>query len=71
MIDTDLDQMIAQIQRDITSNECEINRRYFENVNNRLRIKELQAERDRISGLKTRVMDGEIQMGVSYHGGRF
>lgn len=70
MISNDLDLRIAQLQKEITGNECEINRRYFENVNKRHELKELQAERDRISGLKTRVIDGEIQMGVSYHGGR-
>jgi midasin (ATPase involved in ribosome maturation) len=61
---------IAELQKKISDNEQVINRCYFENVNNRLDLKELQTKRDELSGLKTRVIDSEIQMGVSYHGGR-
>ena len=71
MISNATDLRIAQLQREISANECEINRRYFENVNKRQEMKELQADRDRLSGLKTAVIETEVQIGVlSFHGGR-
>jgi len=71
MISNEIDLKIADLQEKINENEQIINRCYFENVNNRLDLKELQAKRDELSGLKTRVIESEVQMGVSYHGGRF
>ena len=70
MMSNEIDLRIAELQKKISDNEQVINRCYFENVNNRLDLKELQTKRDELSGLKTRVIDSEIQMGVSYHGGR-
>ena len=70
MMSNEIVLRIAELQKKISDNEQVINRCYFENVNNRLDLKELQTKRDELSGLKTRVIDSEIQMGVSYHGGR-
>jgi hypothetical protein len=70
MIDNDLDVQISALQNDIHNNTNEIYR-LEESTNGKLRkLQELLAERDRISGLKVRVLDGEVQMGVSYHVGR-
>ena len=70
MIDNDMDVQISALQNDIHKNTMEIYR-LEESTNEKLRkLQELIAERDRISGLKVRVLDSEVQMGVSYHGGR-
>lgn len=66
MIAPDIELRITQLQQEINDNEKEINRLYFVNVNKRFELKDIQAKRDDISGLKTRVIDSEIQMGVSY-----
>lgn len=70
MIDPALDNRIAALQKEITANCREILRLHavIEKETSEMLI--LEAERDRISGLKVRVMDGEIQARVSYQGGR-
>jgi hypothetical protein len=70
MIDTDLDIKINALQGRVHETTMEIYRLQEENIKDLKKMRDLVAERDRISGLKTRVIDGEIQMGVSYHGGR-
>jgi len=70
MISNELDLNIEKLQKEITCNASEIVRLQKVMEEEILELLKMQAERDRISGLKVRVLDGEIQMGVSYHGGR-
>jgi len=70
MIDNDLDRKIAALQKELSLNAREMIRIQRVMEDEARELLEAEAERDRISGLKVRVIDGEIQMGVSYHGGR-
>jgi len=70
MISNQLDLNIEKLQKEITGNASEIVRLQKVIEDEILELLKMQAERDRISGLKVRVLDSEVQMGVSYHGGR-
>jgi hypothetical protein len=70
MNDNDLDRKIAALQKELSLNAREMIRIQRVMEDETRELLEAEAERDRISGLKVRVLDGEIQMGVSYHGGR-
>ena len=70
MINNQLDLNIEKLQKEITGNASEIVRLQKVMEEEILELLKMQAERDRISGLKVRVLDSEVQMGVSYHGGR-
>lgn len=70
MISNELDLKIAALQKELSLNAREMIRIQRVMEDEARELLEAEAERDRISGLKVRVLDGEIQMGVSYHGGR-
>lgn len=70
MIDPSIDAKIASLQKEITANVREIGRLRFVIDKETSELLALEAERDRIAALKTRVMDSEIQARVSYQGGR-
>lgn len=70
MNDETLNNRIAVLQQEITANAREIVRLHAVIEKETSEMLTLQAERDRISGLKVRVMDREIQVRVSYQGGR-
>jgi hypothetical protein len=70
MISNETDHRIDQLQNEITAIQRAIKRLSLLKVDMLQDVARLEAERDQLSGLKTRVIDGEIQMGVSYHGGR-
>lgn len=56
MIDPALDNRIAMLQKEITANSREIVRLHAVVEDETRQILQLQAERDRISGLKVRVI---------------
>lgn len=70
MMDSAMDRRIEVLQKEITANAKEMIRLQRVIEDETRELMEAQAERDRISGLKVRVLDSEVQMGVSYHGGR-
>jgi len=70
MISNELDLKIAALQKELSLNAREMIRIQRVMEDEARELLEAEAERDRISGLKVRVLDSEVQMGVSYHGGR-
>lgn len=69
MISNALDLKIEALQKELTSNAKEMIRLQRIMEDETRELMEAQAERDRISSLRVRVMDSEVQAVVSYHGG--
>ena len=68
-MNTAMDKKIEALQRELTANAKEMIRLQRVMEDETRELMEAQAERDRISGLRVRVMDSEVQAAVSYHGG--
>lgn len=68
-MNTAMDKKIETLQRELTANAKEMIRLQRIMEDETRELMEAQAERDRISGLRVRVMDSEVQAAVSYHGG--
>lgn len=68
-MNTAMDKKIEVLQKELTANAKEMIRLQRVMEDETRELMEAQAERDRISGLRVRVMDSEVQAAVSYHGG--
>lgn len=68
-MNTAMDKKIESLQKELTANAKEMIRLQRIMEDETRELMEVQAERDRISGLRVRVMDSEVQAAVSYHGG--
>lgn len=68
-MNTEVDKKIESLQRELTANAKEMIRLQRVMEDETRELMEAQAERDRISGLRVRVMDSEVQASVSYHAG--